>query len=181
MATLPVLSWLANAASALFGSHGDVTAAAQQAGCSRQAVCDPAERVQQAVGEARLPGPGRAQLLEENARQAQGLAPLDVGLDVFPSEQPAPVTLNRVWRQVEELPLRLAVVELWRLSHGARTAVGVTRAAVQQAVWACLEPNWQATYARVKGVLGGVVRARSAVESDPQKLAQELSTPQLAA
>ena len=49
MAKLSVLSWIGNAAAVLFGKHGDVTAQAQQAGCSRQVACEHADRVQQAV------------------------------------------------------------------------------------------------------------------------------------
>jgi hypothetical protein len=66
MAKLPVLSWIGNAAAVLFGRHGEVTQQAQEAGCSRQAAYDHAAKVQQAVAEAQLPGPRRADLLQEN-------------------------------------------------------------------------------------------------------------------
>jgi hypothetical protein len=65
MATLSVLTWIGNAAAVLCGSHGDVTAHAQQAGCSRQTAYDHAAKVQQAVADAQLPGPSRATLLDE--------------------------------------------------------------------------------------------------------------------
>jgi hypothetical protein len=65
-----VLTWLGNAAARLFGPHGAVTAQAQQAPCSRQTVYDHADKVQQAVADAQLPGPSRRQLLEDNRRQS---------------------------------------------------------------------------------------------------------------
>jgi hypothetical protein len=68
MAILPVFSWIGNAAAALFGKHGAVTAQAAQAGCSRQTVYDHADKVEQAVAESQLPGPRRADLLDENRR-----------------------------------------------------------------------------------------------------------------
>lgn len=71
MAKLSVLASLGNALAVLFGNHGDVTAQAQQAGCSRQTVYRHADQVQQAVQEARRPGPDRARLLEDNARLRQ--------------------------------------------------------------------------------------------------------------
>jgi hypothetical protein len=63
--TLPWLTWLGNAAAALLGCHGAVTQQAQQAGCSRQTVYDHAHKVQHAVQEAQLPGPTRAELLQQ--------------------------------------------------------------------------------------------------------------------
>ncbi len=65
MAKLSVLSWIGNAAAVLFGKHGDITAQAQQAGCSRQAAYEHADRVQQAVAQAQQAGPDRDQLLGE--------------------------------------------------------------------------------------------------------------------
>lgn len=80
MFKLPLGRWIGNAAAVLFGSHGDVTEAARQADCSRQTVYDHAQRVQQAVEDARLPGPSRQRLLSrlellgaENARFRQQL------------------------------------------------------------------------------------------------------------
>src|SRR5262249_58707940 len=67
MFKLPLLSWIGNAAAALCGNHGDVTKAAQQAGCSRQTVYDHASKVEKAVADAHLPGPCREQLLHEVA------------------------------------------------------------------------------------------------------------------
>src|SRR5436190_403579 len=68
MARLSVLTWIGNAAARLCGKHGDVSEQARQAGCSRQTVYDHAQRVQQAVEDAQLPGPTREQLLAQNAR-----------------------------------------------------------------------------------------------------------------
>ncbi|MBV8430072.1 MAG: hypothetical protein JO244_02845 [Solirubrobacterales bacterium] len=67
MFTLPLFSWIGNAAAVLCGRHGEVTAAAEQAGCSRQTVYDHAAKVHQAVQDARLPGPSRQTLIEQVA------------------------------------------------------------------------------------------------------------------
>ena len=76
MAKLSVLAWIGNAAAVLFGRHGDVTARAQQAGCSRQAAYAHADQVEQAVADARLPGPSRQQLLDDNRALRQQLEQL---------------------------------------------------------------------------------------------------------
>ena len=68
MPRLAVLAWIGNAAARLCGKHGAVTAQAQQVPCSRQTVYDHADKVQQAVADAHLPGPSRRQLLEDNRR-----------------------------------------------------------------------------------------------------------------
>jgi hypothetical protein len=68
MFRLPLVSWIGNAAAALCGQHGDVSRAADFAGCSRQTVYDHADKVQQAVVAAHLPGPSRAELLQEVAQ-----------------------------------------------------------------------------------------------------------------
>src|SRR5262249_53826778 len=65
MATLSVFAWIGNAAAALGGKRGVVSRQAEQAGCSRQTVYDHAAKVEQAVADARLPGPTREQLLEQ--------------------------------------------------------------------------------------------------------------------
>jgi hypothetical protein len=67
MFKLPLLSWIGNAAAVLCGNHGDVTKAAADAGCSRQTAYDHAHKVERAVADARLPGPCRERLLQENA------------------------------------------------------------------------------------------------------------------
>jgi len=63
MFKLPLLTRIGNAAAVLFGRHGDVSRHAREADCSRQTVYDHAEKVQQAVADALLPGPSREQLL----------------------------------------------------------------------------------------------------------------------
>ena len=68
MLKLPLLTWVGNAAAALCGRHGDVTAQARQAGCSRQTVYDQADKVQHALEQAQAPGPSREQLLRERAQ-----------------------------------------------------------------------------------------------------------------
>jgi hypothetical protein len=68
MARLSILTRIGNAAACLFGKHGDITAQAQQADCSRQTVYDHAFQVQAALAQAQLPGPCRDELLQENER-----------------------------------------------------------------------------------------------------------------
>lgn len=73
--------------------------------------------------------------------------------------------LDRLQKQLAEAEarplLREAVVELWRLERQGGQA---TLAVVQQWIVLCLAADWQQAYVRVSGVLGGVVRASSAVE-----------------
>jgi hypothetical protein len=71
MSTLSVLTWIGNAAAVLCGPHGAVTAQATQAGCSRQAAYEHAQRVQQAVTDAQAGGPSRQQLLAAGERLLQ--------------------------------------------------------------------------------------------------------------
>ena len=49
MRTIPFVGWIANAAARWVGTHGTVTATAQQTGCSRQCVYDHAHKVLAAV------------------------------------------------------------------------------------------------------------------------------------
>ena len=67
MARLSVLTWIGNAAAALFGKHGAVSDQAQQSSCSRQTVYDHQAKVEKAVTAAQAPGPSREALLKENA------------------------------------------------------------------------------------------------------------------
>src|SRR3954470_16938175 len=57
--------WIGNAAAVLLGSHGDVTAQADKAGCSRETAYQHARKVEQILQEAHLSGPSRADLLEQ--------------------------------------------------------------------------------------------------------------------
>jgi hypothetical protein len=68
VARLSVLTWIGNAAASLVGRHGAVTEQAHQTPCSRQTIYDHAAKVQQAVTDARQPGPSSAQLLQDNDR-----------------------------------------------------------------------------------------------------------------
>jgi hypothetical protein len=74
---LSPLTWIRNASAALFGRHGDVTHQAQQTGCSRQAVYNHADKVQQAVADAQQSGPSRAELIEENRLLKEQVAALE--------------------------------------------------------------------------------------------------------
>jgi hypothetical protein len=65
MRTIPVQTWIANAAARLQGTHGAVTHQARQTGCSRQAVYEQAQKVQAAVAAEYSGGPIRAELLRE--------------------------------------------------------------------------------------------------------------------
>jgi hypothetical protein len=65
VAKLSILTWIANAAAVFGGRRGAVTTQTQQAGCSRQAAYNHAQRVQQAVADAHTGGPTREQLLQE--------------------------------------------------------------------------------------------------------------------
>jgi hypothetical protein len=68
MSTLPILTWIGNAAAVLLGRFGDIARQARHAGCSRQAAYQHADKVQQALTQARAPGPSRDELLRENQR-----------------------------------------------------------------------------------------------------------------
>jgi len=68
MAKVSLFNRIGNAFAVFCGKHGDITAQAQQAGCSRQTAYDHADKVEQALTDAQLPGPSRADLLEENRR-----------------------------------------------------------------------------------------------------------------
>ena len=71
MPTLSVLTWIGNAAAVLTGAFGAITQQTLQAGCSRQVAYQHADKVQQAVHDAQLPGPSREQLLGDNQRLAE--------------------------------------------------------------------------------------------------------------
>ncbi len=68
MARLSVLTWIGNAAAVLCGRHGAITAQAHEAGCSRQAAYDHAQRVQQAVTDLHAGAPSRDELLRDHER-----------------------------------------------------------------------------------------------------------------
>src|SRR4051794_1515285 len=62
--TIPLASWIANAAAVLAGPRGDVTQRARDAPCSRQTVYDHARKVHDAVAAEHQFGPPRQQLLD---------------------------------------------------------------------------------------------------------------------
>ena len=68
MLTIPIVSWIANAAARLSGNYGAVSRQAKAAKCSRQTVYDHAQKVQAAVAGEHEGGPTRAELLADNER-----------------------------------------------------------------------------------------------------------------
>src|SRR5262249_31992945 len=66
MRTIPIVTWIANAAARLLGPHGAVTAQAQQTGCSRQCVYDHARKVLATVEAQHGGRPNREPLIQEN-------------------------------------------------------------------------------------------------------------------
>lgn len=104
MAKVSLLNRLGNAYAALFGKHGAVSAQAEQVGCSRQSVYDHAEQVQQAIAQAQLPGPSRAELLEENHRLRAQLQQRDEQLAAARQQAADSIPFGPVQR------LRLAVI-----------------------------------------------------------------------
>jgi hypothetical protein len=66
MCTIPFVGWIANAAACFVGTHGAVTATAQQTGCSRQCVYDHSQKVLAAVEAEHGGGAPREQLIQEN-------------------------------------------------------------------------------------------------------------------
>ena len=66
MRTIPFTRWIANAAARWTGSHGAVTATAEQNGCSRQCVYDHSQKVLAAVEAQHDGGPTRERLIQEN-------------------------------------------------------------------------------------------------------------------
>src|SRR5262245_8460625 len=65
MGTIPFVGWIANAAARFTGTHGTVTATAQQTGCSRQCVYDHAQKVLAAVEAQHGGGPTREELIQQ--------------------------------------------------------------------------------------------------------------------
>jgi hypothetical protein len=66
MLTIPLPTWIANAAAALTGAYGAITRQAEAADCSRQTIYDHARKVQVAVADAQDGGPTRAELIAQN-------------------------------------------------------------------------------------------------------------------
>ena len=115
MFTLPLFSWIGNAATVLCGRHGDVSAAAEQAGCSRQTVYDHAAKVHQAVQDARLPGPSRQTLIEQVAQLQEENRQLwdwlDQALDCpLPQQQQFSVTACAMGLSLSQTLVLLAIL-----------------------------------------------------------------------
>src|SRR5215469_2926788 len=66
MRTIPFGGWIAHAAARWVGTHGAVTANAQETGCSRQCVYDHAQKVLAAVQAEHSGGPTREELIPQN-------------------------------------------------------------------------------------------------------------------
>jgi hypothetical protein len=64
MRTIPIVTWIANAAACLAGPHGAVAERVRLAGCSRQAAYEQARKVREAVAGRDPRGPSREELLE---------------------------------------------------------------------------------------------------------------------
>ena len=76
MHTIPFVGGIANAAARLVGTHGAVTATAQQTGCSRQCVYEHSQKVLAAVAAEHDGGPPREQLIQDNIALRQENAQL---------------------------------------------------------------------------------------------------------
>jgi len=81
MAKLSIFTWIGNAAAVLLGRRGAISAQTQQAGCSRQAAYQHAQRVQQAVTDLHAGAPSRDQLLQEVQQLRQENRQLWAALD----------------------------------------------------------------------------------------------------
>src|SRR5947208_13006852 len=68
MFSLPVVTWIGNAATVLSGRWGAIARRAREVGCSREAMYQQAQRVEQAVAWEQAGGPSREELLAENQR-----------------------------------------------------------------------------------------------------------------
>ncbi len=68
MFSLPVVTWIGNAAAVLSGQWGAVSQRARDVACSREAMYQQARRVEQAVAGEQAGGPSREELQAENQR-----------------------------------------------------------------------------------------------------------------
>jgi hypothetical protein len=74
MFTLPIRTWVRNAAAVFSGEHGSVTRQAQESGCSRETVYQHARKVEQRLDDA--PDDVVAELRAENQRLHEAIAKL---------------------------------------------------------------------------------------------------------
>lgn len=126
MRTISFTGWIANAAARFTGSHGAVTAQAQESDCSRQTVYDHAEKVLATVESEHSGGPTREQLLKENQALREENAQLWDWLDQtieFPvaTQQKFPVTAAAMGLSVRQILALLAAI------MGAKAAPGRTK------------------------------------------------------
>src|ERR687891_2271475 len=68
MFSLPVVTWIGNAAAVLSGQWGAVSQRAREVECSREAMYQQARRVEQAVAREQAGGPSGEEFLAENER-----------------------------------------------------------------------------------------------------------------
>ncbi len=68
MFSLPVVTWIGNAAAVLRGQWGAVSQHARDVACRREAMDQQARRVEQAVAGEQAGGPSREELLAEHQR-----------------------------------------------------------------------------------------------------------------
>jgi hypothetical protein len=85
--TLPLRTWVRNAAAVFSGRYGDVTRQAQQVGCSRQTVYDHAREIDQrlqtpapANPPAEVPIPAPAAVLDETTRRRLAVTAFAMGI-----------------------------------------------------------------------------------------------------
>lgn len=74
MFSLPIRTWVCNAATVFSGKHGSVTRRAQESGCSRETVYQHARKIEQRLDDE--PGAVVAQLCAENQRLHEEIAGL---------------------------------------------------------------------------------------------------------
>lgn len=94
MMTLPIRTWVCNAAAVFTGRYGAVTRQAEQAGCSRQTVYEHARRVERrlqaeplAPSPAELPTSAPAPTLDEPTRRRLAVTAFAMGLSTRQVEQ----------------------------------------------------------------------------------------------
>jgi hypothetical protein len=95
MMTLPLSTWVRNAAAVFSGSYGAVTRQAKQAGCSRQTVYEHARLVERRLQAATLPAPisepapvsAPAPVLDEPTRRRLAVTAFAMGLSTRQIEQ----------------------------------------------------------------------------------------------
>lgn len=96
MMTLPIRTWVRNAAAVFSGAYGAVTRQAEQAGCSRQTVYEHARRVERRLQaeapaptpvEGPTPAPAPAPTLDEPTRRRLAVTAFALGLSTRQIEQ----------------------------------------------------------------------------------------------